>query len=78
MVRATTPHTPNIEYKISVGEETWDGGNHQVVKVQIVYNGKISGRRSPSYPVGSCDFQKVLRAASKIMEEIDVFKIQTV
>ncbi|WP_271397829.1 hypothetical protein [Salinicoccus roseus] len=78
MVPASSPHPPNTEYKVSVGKETWDGSDHQVIKVQMVYNNKVSGRRSPSYPVGSCDFQKVLRAASKIMDEIDNFKIRTV
>ena len=58
-IDASDPHPENTQYKISVGLEHWGESNHEVIKIQMVYNGKISGRRSPSYPIGTDDFQRV-------------------
>jgi hypothetical protein len=63
---ASKPHPEGTQYKISTGLETWDNGNHEVVKIQMVYNGKVAGRRSPSYPVGTDDFVRVMEAARKL------------
>ncbi|MEA2110872.1 MAG: hypothetical protein U9P71_02365 [Campylobacterota bacterium] len=52
LVDASNPHPKNTQYKISIGLEYWGNLNHEVVKVQMVYEGKISGRKSPSYPIG--------------------------
>lgn len=38
-----------------------------VIKVQMVYNGEITGGRSPSYPLGTNDFQRVMLAAEKLI-----------
>ena len=70
-VEASKPHPNNTQYKISIGLETWGKENHEVLKIQMVYNGKISGRRSPSYPVGTDDFQKVMAEVSKLMSNRD-------
>lgn len=59
-------HPPNTFYRVSIGHEHWDGGPQQVYKVQMVYNGAVSGRRSPSFPVGSRDWENVIAA----MEEL--------
>lgn len=64
---ASKPHPENTQYKISIGTEAWDDGNHEVVKIQMVYNGEIAGRRSPSFPLGTDDFQRV---AAKVQELI--------
>ncbi|MBU3145606.1 hypothetical protein [Clostridium sp. CF012] len=48
-------HPPNTEYKVAYGDEDWNGIFIKVYKVQMVYDGKISGRRSPSFPVGTED-----------------------
>ncbi len=65
-VDASEPHPPNTQYKISIGYEVWGGQNHEVVKIQMVYNGEIAGRRSPSYPIGTDDFEKVAEELKKL------------
>ncbi len=59
-ISASTPHPENTQYKISIGLETWGDKNHEVVKIQMVYDGEVAGRRSPSFPLGTDDFQRVL------------------
>ena len=58
-VNASAPHPSNTQYKISIGSEVWGDENHGVVKIQMVYNGVVAGRRSPSFPLGTDDFQRV-------------------
>lgn len=58
-VKASAPHPKDTEYKISIGLEAWGGEHHEVVKIQMVYDGNIAGRRSPSYPLGTDDYQRV-------------------
>jgi hypothetical protein len=67
MVTASPPHPPNTQYRISIGTETWSGENHRVVKVQMVYDGKIACRRSPSYPVGTNDDIRVSEVIRKLI-----------
>jgi hypothetical protein len=66
-VRASDPHPKNTQYKISIGSEVWGGENHEVVKVQMVYDGTIAGRRSPSYPLGTDDLQRVIKKAEELI-----------
>lgn len=58
-IDASSPHPENTQYKISIGSEVWDGKRYKVVKIQMVYNDAVSGRRSPSYPLGTDDYQRV-------------------
>ena len=67
LVTASKPHPSNTHYKVSRGTEIWDGENVEVIKVQMVYNGEVAGRRSPSYPVGTDDYQRVHLAIEKII-----------
>ena len=69
-VDASNPHPENTQYKISRGIEYWDGEGYDVIKVQMVYDGVIAGRRSPSYPVGTKDHQKVIEAINKLNDEV--------
>lgn len=46
----------------SFGTETWGKDNHEVIKVQMVYNGEIAGRRSPSYPINKDYYDRVDKA----------------
>lgn len=39
-----------------------------VVKVQMVANGKVQGRKSPSYPLGTDDFKRVAEAIDVMMK----------
>jgi hypothetical protein len=66
-IPASPPHK-NAEYVISVGDEVWEDGFHRVAKVQMAYDGKISGRRSPSYPVGTDDYKRVHEALKSLLE----------
>jgi hypothetical protein len=53
------PHPKGTEYKVAYGEEDWDGIFVPVFKVQMVYDGTVSGRKSPSFPVGTDDYLRV-------------------
>jgi len=66
-VDASAPHPDNTQYKISIGSEVWGGDNHEVVKIQMVYNGTIAGRRSPSFPLGTDDFQRVTTKTDELI-----------
>ena len=66
LIPASPPHPENTEYKISSGLEHWGDENHDVLKVQMVYNGTVSGRRSPSYPIGTDDFERVTNELQKL------------
>ena len=68
-IAASAPHPEGTEYKISIGEEDWDGEFKTVIKVQMLYNGKIAGRKSPSYPAGSDDAQRVANAMTEIEQK---------
>ncbi|UYG93207.1 hypothetical protein [Cytobacillus firmus] len=67
MVPASAPHPKNTQYKVSIGEELWSDNRNPVIKIQMVYNGEIAGRRSPSYPLGTDDFQRVMLAVEKLI-----------
>ena len=66
-IPASKPHPHNTEYKISIGIEVWNSNNHVVVKIQMVYDGNIAGRRSPSFPLGTDDFQRVTEEINKLL-----------
>lgn len=68
-VSASAPHPAGTEYKISIGDEEWEGYFHTVIKVQMVYDGKVAGRKSPSYPIGTDDAQRVAEAVQRLSEE---------
>ncbi|WP_186431381.1 hypothetical protein [Clostridium sp. BSD9I1] len=61
LVKASEPHPANTAYRIAFGKEKWNK-DVPVFKIQMVYNGKVSGRRSPSYPQGSDDYERVEKA----------------
>lgn len=67
MVKASHPHPDNTEYKVSLGTEFWGSYPATVIKIQMVYDGKIEGRRSPSYPIGTDDYERVNVAIQKLM-----------
>lgn len=62
-------HPENTDYKVSIGYEIEDGNSDcLVLKVQIRYNGKIAGRRSPSFPVSSSDWDEVKKAMERVKD----------
>lgn len=69
-IQASEPHNSGTEYKISIGDEEWGDGTFQsVVKVQMVYDGKVAGRMSPSYPIGSNDWMAVQTVIDELVAE---------
>lgn len=66
-IPASRPHPANTEYRVSVGVEHWgDGSPQYVYKIQMVYDGAVAGRKSPSFPDGSDDLDRVLVAMAEI------------
>ena len=47
-VEASYPHLANTYYRVMFDEEKWNGKHVQVIKVQMVYNGKIAAEKRPS------------------------------
>jgi 2,4-dienoyl-CoA reductase-like NADH-dependent reductase (Old Yellow Enzyme family) len=67
-VPASPPHPPGTAYQISIGLEQWDSAFIPVIKIQLAREGKIMDR-SPSFPLGSEDHQKVHRAIKALLEK---------
>ena len=67
-VPASYPHPENTAYRVSIGDEEWNGTFVQVVKVQMVYDGNVAGRKSPSYPLGTDDWERVSDEIAKLTE----------
>lgn len=65
-VDASPPHPSKTQYKISVGNEFFDGVPQTVLMVQMVYEGRVEGRKSPSFPIGTDDFMRVSQAADEL------------
>ena len=66
-VPASFPHEGNPGYRVSYGIEHWGNGSAQpVFKVQMTYDGMVAGRKSPSYPEGTDDMERVLEAMRQI------------
>ena len=59
-IPASSPHPEGTEYMIAIGND--------VIKVQMVYNGKISGRKVPSYPIGSDDAERVYKTICELIK----------
>ncbi len=71
MVPASSPHPPKTEYKVAIGTELWGNDAASVIKVQMVYSGKVEGRKSPSYPLGTDDMQRVIAAMVQLITDND-------
>ena len=67
MVPASKPHPDGTCYKVSIGTEFWDAYPATVIKIQMAYDGKVEGRKSPSYPIGTDDFERVNEAVNKLL-----------
>lgn len=66
-VPASPPHGGNPAYRVAFGIEHWaDGSAQHVYKVQMVYGGAVAGRKSPSYPAGTNDLDRVLEAMRRL------------
>ena len=67
-VPASPPHPPGTGYQISIGLEQWDASFIPVIKIQLIYEGKMVNC-DPSFPLSSEDPQKVTKAISELLEE---------
>ena len=67
-VPASPPHPPGTEYQISIGLEQWEASFIPVIKIQLIYEGKIVGR-DPSFPLGSEDPRNVSKTIYELLEE---------
>ena len=67
-VPASPPHPPGTSYKISIGVEDWDSNYIPVIKIQMLYDQKTL-ERSPSFPLGTQDHQKVMQAIASLLEK---------
>jgi hypothetical protein len=68
LVEASKPHPPNTQYKVSLGVEDWGDNFVPVIKVQMIYDGIVSGRRSPSFPTGTDDLYRVNQASEQLLK----------
>lgn len=67
LVAASRPHPPDTYYRVAIGPENWGGGcGEEMEKVQMVYGGRVAGRKAPSYPVGSDDAERVYQALERL------------
>ncbi|ETT85579.1 hypothetical protein [Bacillus mycoides] len=60
-IPATGGHPPLTEYRVAWGYENW-GQPVPVTKVQMVYNNKVAGMLSPSYPDKTLDERAMILA----------------
>jgi 2,4-dienoyl-CoA reductase-like NADH-dependent reductase (Old Yellow Enzyme family) len=67
-VSASPPYPPGTSYKISIGLEDWELNYIPVIKIQMVSNGQIL-ERSPSFPLGTQDHQRVSQAIADLLEK---------
>ena len=66
-IKASKPHPQGTTYRVSVGWENWgDDEMKRVLKVQMVYDGRVTGRKVPSYPEASNDFEEVMKAVQRV------------
>lgn len=70
-VDASSPHPKGTKYRVSIGPENWGTSIGTVLKVQMIYNGKVSGRISPSYPLGTEDWKNVCLAVEDLQREYE-------
>ncbi len=69
-IPASAPHPAGSQYRVSIGLEKWDDEEYSsVVKVQMVYDGNVAGRKPPSYPLGTDDFERVQQAVERLMQQ---------
>ena len=63
-------HPENTKYKVSIGNESWGDISPLVIKVQMQYEETgLQGRRSPSYPFGTDDYERVHRAIQRLIDK---------
>lgn len=68
-VQASPPHPEGAFYRVSIGLEQWEADEYvPVIKVQMVYDGKVFGRKAPSYPMGTDDYARVNKTIEDLVQ----------
>ena len=63
-------HPEGTKYKVSIGNESWGDVSPLVIKVQMQYEETgLQGRKSPSYPFGTDDYERVHRAIEWLIDK---------
>jgi len=75
-VVASKPHPDNTEYRIAQGSEQWEAKDVSVTKIQMVYNSRVAGMLSPSYPDGTEDYEAVAEAV-KLLNRFGSSNVKT-
>ena len=66
-VPASPPHGSDPAYRVSFGVEHWgDGEPQHVYKIQMAYAGRVAGRKTPSFPEGTDDLERVYAAMARL------------
>ncbi len=73
-ISASHPHPPGTNYRISIGLEQVDTGFSPVAKVEIEYNGKVTGQ-IPHYPLNTDDYEKVNKVVTELIKKQATEKI---
>jgi hypothetical protein len=68
LVKASPPHPPDTYYRVAIGREAWGGESREVEKVQMVYGGRVAGRKAPSYPADRDDAERVFQALERLRQ----------
>ncbi len=67
VVPASPPHPAGTAYKISIGLEDWQSNYIPVIKIQMLFNEKLS-EQSISFALDSQDHQKVMQTIAELLE----------
>ncbi|WP_216070525.1 hypothetical protein [Acinetobacter sp. TUM15509] len=63
-------HPEGTQYRVAIGNEVWENGNPLVLKIQMLYQDTgLQGRRSPSFPLGSDDFERVNKKVIELLKK---------
>ena len=66
-------HSERAEYYIAIGTEHWseEKDDPYVIKIQMAYNRKRCGRKNPSYPIESNDWEAICNTVERIKKAFD-------
>ena len=67
-VDASKTHGAGAEYYVGIGTEHWGYKDVKVLKIQMAYHWKRSGRKAVSFPVGSDDWMRINEMVEKVKE----------
>ena len=68
-VDASKTHGEGAEYYVGIGTEHWGYKDVKVLKIQMAYERKRSGRKAVSFPVEADDWMRVCEVVEKVKEK---------